>query len=70
MLYYIFIIGAFVWSAFLRTKSNSVMKSAKLFESGTERHEPKKHLSHSVATRDRKHANRIPRTKVIVSLAV
>jgi len=48
----------------------SVAKSVKLRKSATERRDPKKHLSFSVGISDQKHANRIPRPKVGVSLVV
>ena len=44
------------------------MKSAKLLKSATKKRDPKKHLS--LAIRDRKHANRIPRSEVGASLVV
>jgi len=47
-----------------------VTKSAKLLKNATENRHPKKHLSLSVAICDRKHANRIPRPEVGVSLVV
>ena len=43
---------------------------AKLLKSATEKRDPKTHLSFSVAICDRKHANRIPRPKVSVSLVI
>ena len=46
------------------------MKFAKLLRSATEKRDQKKHLSLSVAICDRKHANRVPRPKVGVSLVV
>jgi len=42
---------------FLQSKWFSVAKSAKLLKSATERRDPKKHLSPSVAICDRKHPN-------------
>jgi len=61
-------IGAFTYSAFSRLKWVFVAKFAKLLKSTTEKRNPKKHLSLSVAICDRKHANRIPRPKAGVSL--
>jgi len=46
------ILGAFVCSGFSRPKWISVAKSAKLRKSATEKRDPKKHLSLSVAVRD------------------
>ena len=53
---------------FSRPKSISVAKSARLLKSATKKRDPKKHLSLSIC--DRKQANRIPRLKVGISLAV
>ena len=49
--------------------SISVVKSAKLFKSTTEKRDPKKHLSLSVTVCDRRRVNRISRPKVGVSLS-
>jgi len=57
-------LGAFVCSAFSRPKS------AKLLKTSTKRRNSKKQLSLSVAICNRKHANRILRPKVGVSLVV
>jgi len=48
----------------------SVAKPAKLLNSATEKCDPKPHLSLSVAICDRKYVNRIPRSKIGVSLVV
>jgi len=53
-------IGTFACSGFSRPKF------AKLRKSVTEKRDPKKHLLLSVAIRDRKHANRILRPKLVV----
>ena len=53
-----------------RPKYVLVTKSKTLFKSATRKWDLKKHLSVSVAVCDRKHANRIPRPKVGVSLVV
>jgi len=45
-------------------------KSKKLFKSVTKEHDVKKHLSPLVVVCDRKHANRIPPPKVVVSVVV
>jgi len=64
------ILGPFACSGFSRPKSISVAKSAKLRESVTEKRDPKKHLSLSVASCNQKHANRIPQPKVGICLVV
>jgi len=50
--------------------SISVAKSTIVLKSAIQKRDPKKHLSFSVAICDRKHASRIPRPKVSVSLVV
>ena len=62
--------GAFACSGFSRRQWISVAKSAKLRKSMTEKRYPKKHISLSVAIHDRKHANRMPRPKVVVKANV
>ena len=56
-------LGACTCSGFWRPKTISVAISAKLHKSATEKRNPKRHLSVSVAICDRKHANRILRSK-------
>ena len=48
----------------------SVLKSATLFRSATEKCDLKKHLSLSVAACDRNHASRISRLKLSASMVV